>query len=162
MRHNSGLKHSFLFMQLQFPSLNYSDPSAPQQCEATVSVHSILNQNGASEKFSKILIFDKKDTKIIDWEKNIIRRKLIQFHTKNHFHIKRIYYFIKKFSCINLNVELSVRNCPATLLGEIKNELLISNELMMLVIRKCTFNSKRFKILKLLISECQFDNHILI
>lgn len=61
MRHNSGLKHSFLFMQLQFPSLNYSDPSAPQQCEATVSVHSILNQNGASEKkFSKILIFDKK------------------------------------------------------------------------------------------------------
>ena len=31
---------------------------------------------------------------------------------------------------------------------------------MILVIRKCTFNSKRFKIPKLLISECQFDNHI--
>ena len=64
MRHNSGLKHSFLFMQLQFPSLNYSDPSAPQQCEATVGVHSILNQNGASEKnFSKSSFLTKKTQK---------------------------------------------------------------------------------------------------
>ena len=51
-------------------------------------------------------------------------------------------------------MELSVRNCLPSFL------LPVSIEQMILVIRKCTFNSKRFKIPKLLISECQFDNHI--
>ena len=45
MRHNSGLKHSFLFMQLQFPSLNYSDLSKPLQCELIARHHSRLISN---------------------------------------------------------------------------------------------------------------------
>ena len=132
MRHNSGLKHSFLFMQLQFPSLNYSDPSKPLQCELKARLQSrlISNEIRFSTKFAQF--YD---------SRGLQKPQIYCTRVRNMYANVRIMYanvhkctqYLLKCTQFYPNVRnMSVRNCLASFLYEIKNELPISGELMML------------------------------